>query len=94
MNGRSPICQLHWSYGSDKKVAYLTMISPSGKALTLRRDQFRRLPREFLERVGTLIKRVYIDPSTNLETFKGQLYGPFPVADMQAFKQAAEETRA
>jgi hypothetical protein len=84
---------LEWRYGSDGKVAYLTLISPAtGKALTLRREFFGRLPRAFIQRVQGLLNPVAVPTDQQqLLTFKGWVKAMFEVVHLKAFKAAFDE---
>ncbi len=93
---RAVLCGLSWRYGSDGKVAYLTLkSSASGVELTIRRENFSRLPKSFIARVHSLLQRVNVpkDP-LELEGFQGWLKAPFNVSEMSAFKKVYDATMA
>lgn len=95
MNNGDPMapCVLAVEYGSDRKVAYMSITSPTGKMLTLRREVFSQMPSEFLRRVSVLLEPIAVpsDPE-ELERFRPSLHVVVPFSHLAAWKRLYEES--
>lgn len=90
---RAAYCEVRWEYGSDRKVAALSIVSPTtGTTLTVTRFGFRFLSKALIRRFKALIGGVVVPE--DVTDFRCRMKAPFTAEELRDFKQAHDRQAA